>query len=371
MIHVLIIGLTDTLGGVEKYIKNLVMSADKNEFMFDFLIKSENAPVFEREISSFYENKCKYFHITKISNNPISWLVEMRDFFKRNAYDVIYINTCSASDILYSCIFNHEAKVIIHSHYCGIHYELKNQPFKKLATWKSDLLLACSEKAGNWMFTDDKKYTIIKNGIATLKYKFSEKKRKEYREKYHIGLDELVIGNVGRLEYPKNQIFLVGLLAELIKNNKKNDVYKNIKLILVGDGQDRESIALYANKLGVSDNLIFAGLLEETSEIYNAFDIFIMPSFHEGLPMAGIEAQCNGLPCIFSDGIDRQILITDIAEMHSLDDGYDEWVRAVFLVSRKEIDRACYANQLQIKGYDYKSSAIKVLDCIKDLSAIG
>ena len=250
MTRVLVFGLTDTIGGIETYVKNLTLSTDKNDIIFDFVVKGGGDTVFEDEILSFYHGKNHIHHITKMKINPVRCIKEMQRIYKAGRYDAVYVNTTTASDIIYVSRFmgKGSAKVIMHSHFAPDYNTLSNALFKRICNKSVDVKLACSLKAGKWLYGTEKDVIIINNGIETERFKFTEKKRAETRNRYGIGEEEFLIGHVGRLSPQKNQLFLIELLAVMLKKMKRmgNNInennrikYRNIRLLLGGVVQMR------------------------------------------------------------------------------------------------------------------------------------
>ena len=209
---------------------------------------------------------------------------------------------------------------IAHSHSTSNYREfmktiIKNilRPFSKV--YATDYF-ACSEKAGRWLFGNktfnEGKVTIIPNAIDIEKFKFDEIKRKEIRKNYNINDNDFVIGHVGRFVKQKNHKFLIKLFYEV----KKERPYS--KLLLIGDGPLRSKIETMVNKLNLQDSVIFCGVQEHTEWYYNAMDCFVLPSLYEGLPVVGVEAQANGLPCFFSKNMTREVMILQNAQFFCL-----------------------------------------------------
>ena len=145
--------------------------------------------------------------------------------------------------------------------------------------------------------------------------------------------------------------------------NDYNDVINNSKLLLVGDGVMRQEIEEYAKELGIYDKVIFAGMKSNVNEYLSAFDIFVFPSIWEGMPLAVVEAQASGLPCFVSDSIDKDILMTPMAKMLSLDKGSKYW--ADKLPQIIENDRKIISNKciLELKNCNYDSKVCaRILD---------
>ena len=137
------------------------------------------------------------------------------------------------------------------------------------------------------------------------------------------------------------------------------------RLLLVGEGETRGKLEKLVKDKNLFGNVTFCGHQKETEKYYSAFDVFVMPSYYEGLPIVGIEAQAAGLPCIFSDRIDRRVLLIDKAEMISLDRGTEYWSE-IIENSQKEgaYDRKEYAKDIEDKGFEIKRVANQITDLL-------
>ena len=101
------------------------------------------------------------------------------------------------------------------------------------------------------------------------------------------------------------------------------------------------------------DNIDFVGRTEEVDMWLQAFDVFILPSRFEGLPVAGIEAQIAGLPCIFSDKIDKKAKISEATIFLSINQiAVKKWCDSIVELSR--IDR-----KENIKSIHYEACDIR------------
>ena len=112
-----------------------------------------------------------------------------------------------------------------------------------------------------------------------------------------------------------------------------------------------ERVREYAVQKGVAEHIEFMGARTDIARFYQAMDLFLFPSFHEGLPIAGVEAQTADLPCLFSDAVTKEIMITDRAVSLPLDAGVSEWAkRAVSLAKTQE--RRNESEKIIAAGYD-------------------
>lgn len=328
MKRVLVIGLTEKMGGVETFIYNTTIFSDRTKYEYDFLVHGSKECVFENEINEFYGDKTHIHYIRNYKKSPLGCLRDLAHFYKENGakYDIIHLETGSTAEVLYVFPFykKYNIKVISHSHNGNGKSPFINSLFRPIVNAISDVRLSCSNVASQWLFgnkhVDDT--IVINNGVDVQKFTYSEEWRKEIREKHGIQ-DEYVIGHIGRFSNQKNHVFLIDIFEQVIK------FQPNAKLILVGVGEKEDEIKSICRAKGICDNVIFAGKQMDAYKYYCAFDSFLMPSLYEGLPVVGIEAQCEGLPCFFSDTIDSQIKITDLAHIHSLNDTPFVWAQDI------------------------------------------
>lgn len=280
-------------------------------------------------------------------------------FLKKHAYRIIHIHSDSAWKLLIYAIpakILKIDKIIIHSHSSeinGDHIKLKKMCHnicKGIIKYFATEFCGCSDEAVEWMYgKNDKNVIIINNGVDSEKFKFNENIRNSVRNRLNIGY-KCVLGTVGNFSYQKNPEFLINLIEEL---NKKSNQYI---LIFVGDGINEDNIKKMVNKRHLEDSVIFYGKTTNVEEILNAFDIFILPSRFEGLPVSGIEAQTNGLPCVFASGITKQVEISNLCKYISLSDSVSEWCRAINSININNDRNNAYQNTVD-KNFDIKYTA--------------
>jgi len=136
---------------------------------------------------------------------------------------------------------------------------------------------------------------VIINGVDIEKFSSSMEKRQKKRKELGIGIDELVIGTVGRLEPVKNHKMFLQAMPELMKR------FPTMKAILVGDGILKTELMDMAKRLGISDKVLFPGIRNDVSDILSTMDLFVITSLTEGICNAILEAMACGLPIIATD----------------------------------------------------------------------
>jgi glycosyltransferase EpsF len=141
------------------------------------------------------------------------------------------------------------------------------------------------------------------------------------------------------------------------------------RLILRGDGKLEEKIRKIINLLGISGNVIFIKELHNLEHLYSAFDVFWLPSFFEGLPMSGVEAQCSGLPCIFSDTITGEIALTEHAVQLPISNPF-RWADETLSLFHRFV-RTDKSAKVASAGFDIKIQSLKLKEYYESLLQNG
>lgn len=332
MVHVLYV--LDSLKqrfGVTAVAMNYFRNIDRNLVQVDFLCYSDSETGIVDEIK---EKGGKVFFMPYLSmKNLFAFRRFLHDFFCQHSdYQIVHSHFNQLDAIIFPIAKKHGITCCIsHSHntkYSDFRIRafrnwLMCIPLKSMA----DVWGACSEKAGRFLYGKDfdnsKKKLVINNAVDVGKYAYDPTVRTEVRKELGIN-HEVVLGNVGSLKLQKNQEFLIHLMAELQKRSEDNQY----KLVIVGDGDLKEYLTSLAQELGVANKVTFTGSRKDVERLLQAFDIFLLPSLYEGLPVIGIEAQTAGLPCLFSSEITREVDICNVKFL-SINNNYNEWVNEI------------------------------------------
>lgn len=166
--------------------------------------------------------------------------------------------------------------------------------FSKIATKVIGVSPATSEEylKGKLKLSDNK-VVLINNGVA-LPREVSILELENAKKEYGILENDFVIGSVGRMLQDANKRFsdLIKAFAEFSKEKE------NAKLLLVGEGPEKEGYEKLVNELGISNQVIFAGYQSDVSLFYQMMDVFALVSTHESFGLVLAEAMLNKLPVI-------------------------------------------------------------------------
>ena len=195
-------------------------------------------------------------------------------------------------------------------------------------------------------------YQIINNAIDVAAYSYDPEKCIEMRQK--LGLEnELIVGHVGRFNPQKNHPFLLDIFAVLLKKEP------NAVLILVGGGEDMPKIQAKAQALGVAEHVRFLGIRSDVADLMQAMDVFVFPSLYEGLPVTMVEAQAAGLPCIISDKVPPECILTDgLVDALPLSAEPEAWAEK--MLEKREVPRTDRRSEIAAHGFDITTEAVKL-----------
>jgi len=326
--RVLVYGLVGTnRGGIETFLlkMNKYMSSDT---IFDYVVEGDKC-IHENEINA---KGGKIYFIHNRHQSPFKNIKDNKLLLKRlrKEYDVVYFNLSSLSWIKpIKIAIKEKYKVYIHSHNAefikangSLLYRLINKYNNaKLANLPVERF-SCSQPATEFMFGDSSNVEMVYNAINVEDFKFNKEKRNSIKKELQIE-NSFVLGFVGRLQYQKNPLFLVDIFE------KVRPFIPNAKMLIVGEGDMRNELQNKINERGFTNEMLLLGNRTDVKDLLNAFDLFVLPSYHEGLPYVAVEAQTSGLMCFLSDRITREVDITNNVRFLSIDTDASNWKEAI------------------------------------------
>lgn len=359
MKKVLIIAGGLQVGGAEKVCANISKYSPKGEFEYHYLVFEGIENVYGKEVE---ERGGTVFTVPSPSKSILKYCLTLGRIIKNKKYDIVHSHTMfnSGINMVISKLCGVKIR-IVHSHTTEpenrisvpkrIYYFISRFLINHFATD----FLSCGQDAGEWLFGKKafcEKGIIVFNGIDTDDFRFNMNESILFRKSLALS-DAFVIGHVGSLFSVKNQQFLIKLMPEICKRKP------SAKLILVGNGDERIVLQKLSKELELDESVVFVGETLDTVKYYNIFDVFAFPSLREGTPLALLEAQTNGLPCVVSDSIPRDAYITDLVHPVSLSDE-KKWVDLI--CSSKRNDSEKYSDIVAEKGYSARQSYEKIYD---------
>lgn len=300
-----------TRGGIETWLMHVLRSIDRERYHIDFLVHTTAPRAYDAEARALGSKILPCLH----PSNPVRYARSFRAIIRQQApYDIVHGNVHHFDGFLLRLA--HQARIparIAHSHndttsvQAGAgyarqgYYGLMRHLIRKHATHG----LAASEKAAVSLFgldwKHDPRWSILHYGVDLAPFKQSVNAA-AVRAELGLPPDSVVLGHVGRFVHQKNHEFLIEIMQEVVRREPR------AYLLLVGDGDLRPDIATKVERLGLSQRVVFAGPRDDVPRLMlGAMDVFVLPSWFEGLPLVGIEAQAAGLPCILSNEITQEL----------------------------------------------------------------
>ena len=349
-IRVLHIVTNMSFGGLENLLMNYYRSIDRTKIQFDFLTHFDKHQDFEEEINSLGG---KLFRLPPLNPFSYSYRKKLDSFFRQHKeYKIVHCHLdCMAGFPLKYAKRNNVSVRIAHSHNSNMirnaKYFLKLF-YKRLIPKYATSMFSCGKIAGDWMFAGND-YKILNNAINSSEFTYNEEKSKRMREKLCVS-GNFIIGNIGQFRLQKNHLFLIRVFKEIVKLDN------NVRLVLVGKGEQLEIARQLGNDLHINDKILFLGARSDIPDIMQAIDIFVLPSLYEGLPVTMIEAQASGLPAIISDKVPIECDVSGNVEQISLEKDYKYWAERI--LSYKNFVRKNNYKIIKESGFDIRTNAI-------------
>lgn len=307
MIRVLhIMGCADA-GGISSVVRNYYEFIDRTKVHFDIAL---TVPKAGQNTWALQEMGAEVFFIPLKAEDREGYLRELKKLLVEGKYDALHVHeseTCYvalklAKELGIPCR-------IAHSH-TSSPYE---GPRGVLRRWSGILLnlpyathaIGCGKLAGDrvfgkWNMGHSKKALVLPNAVDTWRFAWDPQVRQQVRQELGVE-DRFVLGMVTRLSEEKNVQYGPALLAELQKT------VPGAVLLIAGNGDEEENLRTQIKALGLEDSAILLGRRADVERLYQAFDVFLLPSIHEGFPVSAIEALSAGLPALLSDSITKEL----------------------------------------------------------------
>jgi glycosyltransferase involved in cell wall biosynthesis len=328
---------------------NLYRTIDRTKIQFDFVKHTAAKGDFEDEIQQLggrvysapkykgynHLQYCKWWH-SHFLNHPEHKIVHGHYF------------TISA---LYLFIAKQHGRITIaHGHNTCPEGGMISRTIKTLMLkpikYIADYRLACGSAAGKWLYKD-KAFCAVKNALDVTKFAYNEVIGEMVRNKLNIQPSTLVVGTVSNMSVVKNPKGLIDAFVEL------NRIHADCKLLWVGDGECRYEIETRIKNEGIEENVLLLGRRDDVPELLQAMNVFLLPSFSEGLPVSMIEAQAAGLKCFISDAVTREADITGRCEYLPLNQP-ELWADTI---EHSDLSKVDTTQKIIDAGYDIQNTS--------------
>ncbi|MFA6572160.1 MAG: glycosyltransferase family 4 protein [Bacteroidota bacterium] len=280
------------LGGAQTVVKGILEYQPENKSIFLFALR-------KRDITTeIKQSNVRIFNSTR--KYSLSPLFELRNLIRKEKIDILHCHLFRSQVFgwLLKVIWFRNIRLIFHEHgeifQCHFLYDF----FMRLSKRQVNRIIAVSNTTQSELIKkagiQERKIVVLPNFVDLNKFNRNNINwnLEEEKEKLGIKKDEFVIGFVGRLEKVKGCEYLIKSLPYL------NFPYK---VLVAGDGSEREDLEILAKTLGIDDKVIFLGYRDNVVLIYPLLDILVVPSLSESLGLSVIEAQAMSVPVIASN----------------------------------------------------------------------
>ena len=342
-------------GGAETFLMKVYRSLPPEKYQLDFIV-SQNNGCYTSEV---LDRGGKIYEIPMRTKNFIGAFRGIRSIVKENRYDSVLKlgeNSLAVMDLIAARLGG--ARVLaLRSCNAPTNMSIKSRCihrlFRPLLNVVSTVKLAPSQLAAEYMFGKKTKYVMLNNGVDKSVFKYDKIGRENIRNEFNLK-DKLVVGHIGRFHDQKNHEFLLEIFGEI--SRKKGDAV----LLLVGVGNKEAKIRQMVMEMNLLDKVIFAGQRFDIPQLLSAMDVFVFPSFHEGMPNTVIEAQATGLPCLIADTITREADITGLVKYFPLSHSSSTWAEKALKMSN--LPRKDTAQDFITHGYDIRHVSNQLIE---------
>lgn len=344
-------------GGAETMVMNYYRHIDHSKVQFDFLVHREQRGAYDDEIEALGGRIYRMCPI--YPQNFARYKRDIRAFFQAHQeYRMIHSHMSELGYFAFKEAAEQGVPVrICHAHNAPHGFDLKmvmRTYFKKRMMPYLTHLFMCGIESGRWLYgkRNEDRFIMLNNAIDAAAYTFNSTKYAEMRQRFGL-TDEFVVGHVGRFNPQKNHPFLLDIFAALLKKEP------NAVLLLVGGGEDMLKMQKKAQELGIAERVQFLGIRSDVADLMQAMDVFVFPSLFEGLPVTMVEAQAAGLPCLISDKVPVECILTKkLVEIVPLTESPEGWAEKI--LEKRKILRTDRRAEIAAHGFDITTEAVKL-----------
>ena len=323
-----------TGGGVESVLINYFSHLDRSNYTLDLLTYGITSEICAKRFKDLGFN---IITIPPKRNGFFKSVMAMNDVLKKNKYDIVHAHLTEWNCIPMVLGWRNKIKIrISHSHMADFPQGIAKRVLLKIQRFFilkfATKLCACGQAAAEYLYGKIKaeKVQIINNAIDVKRFVPNKEVRNEVRKELGLSGSTFCVGHVGRFVEQKNHFFLIDIFFNVLKFNP------NSCLLLLGTGPLEKEVLEKVERLGLLTNVKFLGITNTPERIYQAFDVFCLPSLYEGFPVVALEMQSLCIPSLLSDYISKEVIVTPFISMMNLKkDDAGKWAAKICSIKNK------------------------------------
>lgn len=279
----------------------------------------------------------KVLQLPNKKTHTLDYFGALREALNMGRFDICHIHANSGMVFPELVVANNSsvAVIVCHCHSTGCEHPVLHRVLRHFVPLLCDCMFACSEDAGKWLFGDSN-FIVLPNAFEFSKFLFDPQSRAALRDKYKIGEQTCVFGNVARLNPEKNHAFLIDIFSAF------HAKHPDSLLMIAGGGPGESAVKSLVDSSPDRDSIMLLGNVTDPSKLYSAMDCFVFPSIHEGLGIVLVEAQLAGLECFVSSDVPNGACVSNRFHSISLSVPARDWAAEIETTVMRSHDRTEY-----------------------------
>lgn len=358
-------------GGISTFINNLARSAPQVALVFDVVTYTPVAESFRKAIET---TGGQIYQLANPKNTSWSAFVKSyKQAFLDHSYDAVYCHISGYRSLAYYLLTRYYQWDLGDNFYIHAHFRFQKEAksFKAFLSQKLDqwinrslsrLPVGCSHLAIKDLFglNDAQDRVVIPNSIEPRDFVMPVDHLRANKEKWQACFPsandrQILIGQIGRLTPIKNHPFTL----DLVKWSQSQA--QPLRLIIAGEGEELFSLKALCQKMGISDQVYYAGRVSPIADLMVSLDALVMPSFAEGFGTVAIEAQAAGVPVLASQAVTQEVDL-GLGLIHHLDLGqdlsvwYDKLIQMVEFHHAQPVDGQARIQNVEERAFSNQSA---------------
>jgi len=293
--HILHITFNMQIGGTEQVIRNLVEGLNPAMYRSSiFCIDGEIGP-WGQELKA---KGFKHFSFKRGPGLDLQLIKTLHYLIKSESVDIVHCHQYTPYS--YGCLGSLFTRAVVlfteHGRLYPDSGTTKRKLINPLLQLRTSAITAISAATGQALVKHENlsatKIEVIYNGIADLAHKFNSDDKQRLYSSLGISRDSIIFGTISRLDSIKNQPMMLRAFSSALKH------CQNLKLLIVGDGPERDKLEQLTLSMQLQESVIFTGFQANPQAYLYLMDVFLLPSLSEGTSMTLLEAMSFSKPSI-------------------------------------------------------------------------